>query len=223
MKRVLIIALLVLTLFACAACGKEESSAVPAAATADEATSDSVQKAVATRPPKGQETTAAAAEDTTAADTTQDTTAQPTTKPDPSKIPADNITSANINPNLGGIQNQVIYEMNNLEMKELGLEQSSLTLKRGDIAEVAIEISPSNCSNKRLSVKTDNSCVKANVSGSTLYISAEKAGECVVSLQSENGLQVHLAVTVTDDETKSEPEETTAEPAHVEEESTEAE
>ena len=222
MKRFLLIPLLALTLLTFASCGEEQSSATPAAATVDQAEQDDApRKAVATRPPKGAETTAPA-EDTTAADTTQGTTAQPTTRPDPSKIPADNITSANINPNIGGIQGWVISEMSSLEMTELSVDTGNVTLKKGESTEVGISIAPSNCSNKRLSVTTENSCVKASVKGETLTIVAEKAGSCDITLTSANGLKVGLTVTVVADEEETEmpapvTEETTGEPAPTEE------
>ena len=140
MKRLLLIPLLVLTLLTFASCGEEQSSATPAAATVDQAEQDDApRKVVATRPPNSAETTVPE-EDTTAADTTQDTTAQQTTRPDPSKIPADNITSANINPNIGGIQSWVISEMNSLEMTELSVDTGSVTLKKGESTEVGISI-----------------------------------------------------------------------------------
>ena len=222
MKRFLLIPLLALTLLTFASCGEEQSSATPAAATVDQAEQDDApRKAVATRPSKGAETTAPAV-DTTAADTTQGTTAQPTTRPDPSKIPADNITSANINPNIGGIQGWVISEMSSLEMTELSVDTGNVTLKKGESTEVGISIAPSNCSNKRLSVTTENSCVKASVKGETLTIVAEKAGSCDITLTSANGLKVGLTVTVVADEEETEmpapvTEETTGEPAPTEE------
>ena len=142
MKRVLMITLLVFTMLACTACGGNQTSSVPAAATADEAaTTREPKKVVATRPSEG-ETTAAqpTTEESTAAETTEGTTAPATTRPDPNKIPADNITSGNINPNLGSIQNRVISELSNREMTELSLDRGNVTMLRGETVEVGIDI-----------------------------------------------------------------------------------
>ncbi|MBQ1350130.1 MAG: hypothetical protein II614_06415 [Ruminococcus sp.] len=212
MKRVLMITLLVFTMLACTACGGNQTSSVPAAATADEAaTTREPKKVVATRPSEG-ETTAAqpTTEESTAAETTEGTTAPATTRPDPNKIPADNITSGNINPNLGSIQNRVISELSNREMTELSLDRGNVTMLRGETVEVGIDIKPTDCSNKRLDVQVDNACVKATVNGTKLTIVAEQAGETYITLTAENGLLVRLAVEVKEKET--EPVVTEAEP-----------
>ena len=204
MKRVIFIALLILTLLGCTACGKEQSSSAPVMATADEAvTKSEPKKFVATRPSEGETTTAqSTTEATTAPETTEGTTAPATTRPDPSKIPADNITSGNINPNLGSIQNRVISELSNREMTELSLDRGSVTMLRGETVEVGIDIKPTDCSNKRLDVKVDNACVKASVSGTKLTVVAEQAGETYITLTAENGLMVRLAVEVKEKETE---------------------
>ena len=204
MKRVLIFTLLVIMALSFASCrSKNTSSFVPTtgAATQDEPTTAHIKKVVATAPPAGAETTAGATTEapTTAAQTTVPNSTGPTTN---GNIPADNITAAQINPNIGSIQSNVISEMNNLEMTELGLENGSVTLKKGESMGIAVIIKPTNASNKRLSVSVSNSGVKATVSGSTLKITAEQPGEYSVKLTSENDLSVSMTVTVVEEQTQ---------------------
>ncbi|MBQ5686237.1 MAG: hypothetical protein IIV23_00910, partial [Ruminococcus sp.] len=150
MKRYLIIPLLaVMLLFA--ACGKEESSGASetTAATLSEATRS--QAASTAHATTAQQTTApegtTKAESTTAPSTTK---SQATSKPVQDNIPPDTITAGHVNPYLGYIQGNVINEINELAVTGLSLARDSVTLDKGDTAEVEVSVEPSNAANKRI-------------------------------------------------------------------------
>ena len=117
-----------------------------------------------------------------------------------------------MNPYLGYIQSNVINEINELAVTGLSLARDSVTLDKGDTAEVEVSIEPSNAANKRIAVATDSSCVKAEYKSGTLYLTALKEGRCNVTLTSHNGLHVGCVVTVNGSDKEDIPEETT-EPA----------
>ena len=140
MKRYLIIPLLaVMLLFA--ACGKEESSGASetTAATLSEATRS--QAASTAHATTAQQTTApegtTKAESTTAPSTTKP---QATSKPVQDNIPPDTITAGHVNPYLSYIQSNVINEINELAVTGLSLARDSVTLDKGDTAEVEVSI-----------------------------------------------------------------------------------
>ena len=212
MKRYLIIPMLaVMLLFA--SCGKEESSGASetTAETLSEATRS--QAASTAHATTAQQTTApegtTKAESTTAPSTTKP---QATSKPVQDNIPPDTITAGHVNPYLGYIQGNVINEINELAVTGLSLARDSVTLDKGDTAEVEVTIEPSNAANKRIAVATDSSCVKAEYKSGTLYLTALKEGRCNVTLTSHNGLHVGCVVTVNGSDKEDIPEETT-EPA----------
>ena len=190
MRKYIFVPLLALmVLFA--ACGKEESSSVPetTAATRSEATRS--EAATAAKTTAAEQTTAAQSE-TKATGTVPPTTAPATSKPVQDNIPADTITAGHINPNLSGIQGY------------------SVTIERGETAEVTVIFEPSYAANKRCTVETDNSCVKATYKSGVLTLIGEKQGDCTVRVTSNNGYSTSCTVTVKPSDKHDAPEETTA-------------
>ncbi len=208
MRKYIFVPLLALmVLFA--ACGKEESSSVPetTAATRSEATRS--EAATAAKTTAAEQTTAAQSE-TKATGTVPSTTAPATSKPVQDNIPADTITAGHINPNLSGIQGYVMSEISALAVTGISLESDSLTIERGETAEVTVIFEPSYAANKRCTVETDNSCVKATYKSGVLTLIGEKQGDCTVRVTSNNGYSTSCTVTVKPSDKHDAPEETTA-------------
>ena len=208
MRKYIFVPLLALmVLFA--ACGKEESSSVPetTAATRSEATRS--EAATAAKTTAAEQTTAAQSE-TKATGTVPPTTAPATSKPVQDNIPADTITAGHINPNLSGIQGYVMSEISALAVTGISLESDSLTIERGETAEVTVIFEPSYAANKRCTVETDNSCVKATYKSGVLTLIGEKQGDCTVRVTSNNGYSTSCTVTVKPSDKHDAPEETTA-------------
>lgn len=208
MRKYIFVPLLALmVLFA--ACGKEESSSVPetTAATRSEATRS--EAATAAKTTAAEQTTAAQSE-TKATGTVPSTTAPATSKPVQDNIPADTITAGHINPNLSGIQGYVMSEISALAVTGISLESDSLTIERGETAEVTVIFEPSYAANKRCTVETDNSCVKATYKSGVLTLIGEKQGDCTVKVTSNNGYSTSCTVTVKPSDKHDAPEETTA-------------
>ena len=208
MRKYIFVPLLALmVLFA--ACGKEESSSVPetTAATRSEATRS--EAATAAKTTAAEQTTAAQSE-TKATGTVPSTTAPATSKPVQDNIPADTITAGHINPNLSGIQGYVMSEISALAVTGISLESDSVTIERGETAEVTVIFEPSYAANKRCTVETDNSCVKATYKSGVLTLIGEKQGDCTVNVTSNNGYSTSCTVTVKPSDKHDAPEETTA-------------
>lgn len=208
MRKYIFVPLLALmVLFA--ACGKEESSSVPetTAATRSEATRS--EAATAAKTTAAEQTTAAQSE-TKATGTVPSTTAPATSKPVQDNIPADTITAGHINPNLSGIQGYVMSEISALAVAGISLESDSVTIERGETAEVTVIFEPSYAANKRCTVETDNSCVKATYKSGVLTLIGEKQGDCTVRVTSNNGYSTSCTVTVKPSDKHDAPEETTA-------------
>lgn len=208
MRKYIFVPLLALmVLFA--ACGKEESSSVPetTAATRSEATRS--EAATAAKTTAAEQTTAAQSE-TKATGTVPPTTAPATSKPVQDNIPADTITAGHINPNLSGIQGYVMSEISALAVTGISLESDSVTIERGETAEVTVIFEPSYAANKRCTVETDNSCVKATYKSGVLTLIGEKQGNCTVKVTSNNGYSTSCTVTVKPSDKHDAPEETTA-------------
>ncbi|MEE1263488.1 Ig-like domain-containing protein [Ruminococcus sp.] len=208
MRKYIFVPLLALmVLFA--ACGKEESSSVPetTAATRSEATRS--EAATAAKTTAAEQTTAAQSE-TKATGTVPPTTAPATSKPVQDNIPADTITAGHINPNLSGIQGYVMSEISALAVTGISLESDSVTIERGETAEVTVIFEPSYAANKRCTVETDNSCVKATYKSGVLTLIGEKQGDCTVRVTSNNGYSTSCTVTVKPSDKHDAPEETTA-------------
>ena len=208
MRKYIFVPLLALmVLFA--ACGKEESSSVPetTAATRSEATRS--EAATAAKTTAAEQTTAAQSE-TKATGTVPPTTAPATSKPVQDNIPADTITAGHINPNLSGIQGYVMSEISALAVTGISLESDSVTIERGETAEVTVIFEPSYAANKRCTVETDNSCVKATYKSGVLTLIGEKQGDCTVRVTSNNGYSTSCTVTVKPRDKHDAPEETTA-------------
>ncbi len=208
MRKYIFVPLLALmVLFA--ACGKEESSSVPetTAATRSEATRS--EAATAAKTTAAEQTTAAQSE-TKATGTVPPTTAPATSKPVQDNIPADTITAGHINPNLSGIQGYVMSEISALAVTGISLESDSVTIERGETAEVTVIFEPSYAANKRCTVETDNSCVKATYKSGVLTLIGEKQGDCTVKVTSNNGYSTSCTVTVKPSDKHDAPEETTA-------------
>ena len=117
----LITAMLMFTM-AFAGCGEEENTATPDEAVSDTATADeavtSVSASTAPSTSATQPTGAQTQKTTTAPGTTQPTTQ----KPVQDNIPEDTISSGNINPNLYGIIDLVVQEMNELAIRTISLD-----------------------------------------------------------------------------------------------------
>lgn len=208
MRKYIFVPLLALmVLFA--ACGKEDSSSVPetTAATRSEATRS--EAATAAKTTAAEQTTAAQSE-TKATGTVPPTTAPATSKPVQDNIPADTITAGHINPNLSGIQGYVMSEISALAVTGISLESDSVTIERGETAEVTVIFEPSYAANKRCTVETDNSCVKATYKSGVLTLIGEKQGDCTVKVTSNNGYSTSCTVTVKPSDKHDAPEETTA-------------
>ena len=208
MRKYIFVPLLALmVLFA--ACGKEESSSVPetTAATRSEATRS--EAATAAKTTAAEQTTAAQSE-TKATGTVPSTTAPATSKPVQDNIPADTITAGHINPTLSGIQGYVMSEISALAVTGISLESDSVTIERGETAEVTVIFEPSYAANKRCTVETDNSCVKATYKSGVLTLIGEKQGDCTVRVTSNNGYSTSCTVTVKPSDKHDAPEETTA-------------
>lgn len=208
MRKYIFVPLLALmVLFA--ACGKEDSSSVPetTAATRSEATRS--EAATAAKTTAAEQTTAAQSE-TKATGTVPPTTAPATSKPVQDNIPADTITAGHINPNLSGIQGYVMSEISALAVTGISLESDSVTIERGETAEVTVIFEPSYAANKRCTVETDNSCVKATYKSGVLTLIGEKQGDCTVRVTSNNGYSTSCTVTVKPSDKHDAPEETTA-------------
>lgn len=208
MRKYIFVPLLALmVLFA--ACGKEDSSSVPetTAATRSEATRS--EAATAAKTTAAEQTTAAQSE-TKATGTVPSTTAPATSKPVQDNIPADTITAGHINPNLSGIQGYVMSEISALAVTGISLESDSVTIERGETAEVTVIFEPSYAANKRCTVETDNSCVKATYKSGVLTLIGEKQGDCTVRVTSNNGYSTSCTVTVKLSDKHDAPEETTA-------------
>lgn len=128
--------------------------------------------------------------------TTAPSTTEPTSTPVQDNIPEDTVTGANINPNIGGIQGQVIAEMDALAVRHISLSSSKLTLTEGERTELTVSFDPSNAANKSCSVSTDNGCASAKIAGKTVTVTAKSSGTCTVTVKAHSGATAACTVTV---------------------------
>ena len=139
-----------------AGCGEEENTATPDEAVSDTATADeavtSVSASTAPSTSATQPTGAQTQKTTTAPGTTQPTTQ----KPVQDNIPEDTIGSGNINPNLYGIIDLVVQEMNELAIRTISLDYSKLSIKVGESAQLKISYNPENAVPKTCKVSSGN-------------------------------------------------------------------
>ena len=101
-------------------------------------------------------------------------------------------------------------EISALAVTGISLESDSVTIERGETAEVTVIFEPSYAANKRCTVETDNSCVKATYKSGVLTLIGEKQGDCTVKVTSNNGYSTSCTVTVKPSDKHDAPEETTA-------------
>lgn len=112
------------------------------------------------------------------------------------RIPADDITSSNINPNIGSIEQNVMSEINALAVREISVTDRELTLREGESKELTVEFTPANAANKTIKAKASNKNVAVKVSGKTVTVTAKAAGESELTITSHNGKTAVCRVTV---------------------------
>lgn len=181
-------------------CGEDKGNT--GKATADE-------PAVTTSLPVSRQTTTSAAEGSTAEteDKSQPETtnaagsASPSTHPTTAKpvqdnIPPDDITSGNINPNLGQIQQRVIDEINSLAVREISLDQSEVLLVEGEEAKLNVSFEPSNAADKTISLSFDKSVIEATEKNKTVTVKARAAGESTLTVTGTGGVKAECKITV---------------------------
>lgn len=212
MKKWILVPLLAL-LLAMAACSQQSTESSQTASSLP-ATRDTATRAATTAAASTAASTAPSTAATTKAVETKvvaATKATAATSPTVQKnIPADTITGGNINPYLSYIQGNVMEEIRALAVTDIALERSSLTLNKGESAELSVEIEPSYAANKKCSVMITGSAVKASYKSGVLTIQAVEAGEATVTVSSHNGLTASCVVTVTDEKHETAPETTEA-------------
>lgn len=207
-KALALISALLIALGIFSGCGEGEKAtpdeAVSSFATPDEAVSTA------------ESTASSSASDDTLPSTVQNTTAaadgdtQPTTvKPVQDNIPADNITSSNINPNLFLIQDLVIAEMNGSMLQAVSLSQDSVALKKGETAGIKIYYDPEDAVPKTCTVKSDSECAEASINNGYLTIVGKSEGSAMVTITAYSGAYAQCAVTVSGDSRPDEPSEIT--------------
>lgn len=137
---------------------------------------------------------------TTAAATTAPTAVNPaatsTQATVQSNVPADNISGANVNPNIGAIQGDVQAQINALAVTSIALSSSSLSVLAGETRTLTVSYSPSNAVNKSCTAAADNQNVSVAVSGSTISVTGAKAGVCTLTVTSANGHKATCNITV---------------------------
>lgn len=149
------------------------------------------QQETTTKKAKTQETTAPK---TTKPKTTQPAAVQPTTIN--ANVPDDNITGANINPNIGAIQGRMVAEIEALAVKSISLSESSLNVTVGETKKLEIRFDPVDAAIKTCSLGTTNGNAKATVSGKTVAVTGVNAGTCSLIVTSHNGHKATCQITV---------------------------
>lgn len=149
------------------------------------------QQETTTKKAKTQETTAPK---TTKPKTTQPAAVQPTTIN--ANVPDDNITGANINPNIGAIQGRMVAEIEALAVKSISLSESSLNVTVGETKKLEIRFDPVDAAIKTCSLGTTNGNAKATVSGKTVTVTGVNAGTCSLIVTSHNGHKATCQITV---------------------------
>ena len=102
-------------------------------------------------------------------------------------IPPDDITSRNVNPNLGTIQQNMLNEINSLAVREIRLSEDSLTLVKGESAELKVSFDPENAAIKTLKADASGSAVSVKTASKTVTVTAKSEGESTVTVTSHNG------------------------------------
>lgn len=189
-------ALLALTLFGC---GKQDKpSEIPAtqAVTSTPSTPDEAATALTEPTEVDTQPTTAKSKKKNQTGTTAPSTEATTAKPVQDNIPPDTVTGANVNPNIGAIQGEVINELNALAVRGISLSASKLTLTEGESEALTVSFNPSDAPNKSLSVSADNDCVSTKVSGKTVTVTAKSAGSCTLTVKAHSGATAECRVTV---------------------------
>lgn len=111
-------------------------------------------------------------------------------------VPADNISGANMNPNIGAIQSDMQGQINALAVTSISLNQNSLSVPVGETRSLTVTFNPSNASNKSLSASVDNQNVGIAISGKTVSVTGVRAGVTTLTVTSHNGHRATCNVTV---------------------------
>ena len=140
----------------------------------------------ATKKPKATTATTATAATTSP---TQPTTIQ-------ANVPSDNITAANLNPNMASIQGRVAAELDELAVQAISLSANSLSLEVGESKELKISFKPENALVKTTTLKMSNANATATASGTTITVKGVKAGTSTLTVTSTNGHRAVCDITV---------------------------
>gem|GEM_PF-1995400 len=180
-----------------AGCGEEENTATPDEAVSNTATADeAATSAEVSSAPSTAATQPSGAKDQKATTPQGDT--QPTTqKPVQDNIPEDTIGGGNINPNLYGIIDLVVQEMNELAIRTISLDYSKLSIKTGESAQLTISYNPENAVPKTCTVSSGNKCVQASIKDNIVTVTGKSEGTSLVTVKSYNGATAYCNVTVT--------------------------
>lgn len=119
---------------------------------------------------------------------------QPTTIQ--ANVPRDNVTAANLNPNLAAIQGRVAAELDELAVQGISLSAKSLTLEVGESKELTLSFKPENALVKTTTLKMSNANASATASGTTITVKGVKAGTATLTVTSSNGHRAVCDVTV---------------------------
>lgn len=154
------------------------------------------QTTAATKPSTTAATTAPSS--TAATKATVPATTAPLTQPTTIRtdVPNDEITAANINPNIDAIQRAMQEQVYALAVRSISLSQTSLTLETGESKKLQISINPSNAANKICTISTDNGNARAVIEGQTVTVTGVNAGTCTLTVTSNNGHTAKCDITV---------------------------
>lgn len=119
---------------------------------------------------------------------------QPTTIT--ANVPKDNITGANINPNLGNIQAQMANQIRALAVKSISLSETAVTLEAGASKELTLSFNPSNAAIKTCTLSMSNGNASASISGATVKIIGKSAGTARLTVTAHTGAKATCDITV---------------------------
>lgn len=181
-------------------CGEEENTATPDEAVSDTATADEAVTSVSASTAPSTSATQPTGNQTQKTTTAPGTTQPTTQKPVQDNIPEDTISGGNINPNLYGIIDLVVQEMNELAIRTISLDYSKLSIKVGESAQLKISYNPENAVPKTCKVSSGNKCVQASIDDDTVTVTGKSAGTALITVTSYNGATAYCNVTVTKSE-----------------------
>ena len=141
---------------------------------------------------KSESSTAPSTAPTTEPNTADST--QPTTN---ANVPKDNITQANLNPNIGAIQSDIMAQIQALTVKSISLSKTSLTVEAGKSDKLEIGFDPTNAAVKTCSLQMSNGNAVAKLSGTTITVTGKTAGTATLTVTSKNGHKATCNITVT--------------------------